>query len=451
MSVSPSNLKGIVVSYWGRLQGQGVGAVLVRGASGSFGVMLLGAALAFGINILLARVLGVSQYGIYVYALTWINLLSLFCKLGMDTSLLRFVPAYSANEEWSLLRGILGRSVQYVLVTSSLIALLASVVVWYLSASLGTDQAKTLWIAFLILPLLGLIALRSAVLRAYKHVVKAALPESIFQRLIIALLASLFYLYTKQNLQASQVMVFNLLGTLFAFYIGTIWLIKVLPQQLRDTKPSYEGREWIKVSLPLFFMSGMSLILNQTGIIMVGSIMDAEQTGVYAVANRIANLVIFGLIATNAIVAPMISELYSTGQYHKLQRMITLAARGIGAFTIICSIFLVLFGKFVLGLFGEGFVVGYTILIILLAGQMVNALAGSVGFLMTMTGHQNQAAQILGVSAAINIVLNILLIPAMGLIGAAIATATTTTLWNVSMLIYVRRRLNINPTIFARI
>ena len=437
MANTSTGLRKYLEDNWTRLQGQGVGAVLARAAGGSFVVMLLGSLLAFGINILLARLLGVSHYGTYVYALTWINLLSLFCKVGMDTSLLRFVPAYNAKGEWSLLRGLLRRSNQYVLITSSLTALFASTVVWLLFDKIGAEQAITLWIAFLILPILGLIAIRGAMLRAFKHVIKAALPESIFQRLIIALFASLFFLFTQQNLQAYQVMVFNLLGTLFALYLSTSWIIKALPEQLLYTEPKYAGREWIKVSLPLFFMSSMSFIIGQTGIIMVGSIMDAEQTGLFAVASRIADLVIFGLMAANTIVAPMISELYSTGQFQKLQKMITLSARGIGTFTLFSSGFLAIFGKDVLGIFGDGFVVGYVILLILLAGQIVNALAGSVGLLMTMTGHQKQAAQILGVIAIINILLNIALIPKMGLIGAAIAAAATTILWNLSMLNYV--------------
>ena len=131
--------------------------------------------------------------------------------------------------------------------------------------------------------------------------------------------------------------------------------------------------------------------------------------------------------------------------------MTTMAARGIFAITVTICIGLVVFGKMLLGLFGAEFTTGYVVLLILLAGQVINAMAGSVGYLMTMTGYQNQAAWIIGMSTLVNVGLNAVLIPKLGIVGAAIATATTTVLWNILMLTFVWRKLNINPTVFARI
>jgi len=445
------NLKHEKTEIWIRLKGQGVGAILARGAGSSFAVMMLGTALAFITNIVLARLMGATQYGIYIYALTWVTLLSMVCKLGMDTSLLRFIPAYNARKEWGLMRGILGRSLLIVLFVSISAGFTAAVVVWLLGNQINENQRLTFWISFLLLPLFAITGLRSTALRALKQIVKAGLPDSLFQRLIVIMLAGIGYLYLQQNLTATYVMLANFLGALIAFSIGTVWLINALPKELQTIKPKYATKEWLTVSLPMFFISGMHLILHQTDIIMVGIILDTKQAGIYAVATRIAGLMAFGLSAVNAIAAPMISELYSTGRYQELQRMITLAARAIFAFTLIAGVILVFAGKYALSLFGLEFVVGYYSLLILLIGQTVNAVSGSVGFLMTMTGRHSQAAKILGVSALINIVLNAMLIWRFGMIGAAISTALTTALWNLSMLYYVWKRMQFNPTVFARI
>jgi len=424
---------------------------LARGAGGSFSVKVLGAAIAFALQILLARLLGASQYGVYIYALTWILVLSVICQLGMNTSLLRFVAAYNAKNEWGLLRGILSRSMQYVFLASFVISITASLIVWLNYEQIGRDQSKTFWIAFILLPLLSLTGLRSAGLCGLKHVVLAALPDSFFRPLLIAALAGLTYMYTQHNLQAMQVMFFNLVGVMTALIISSIWLRKVLPKQIKHCKPVFSEREWLAVSFPLLFMAGMQLILHQIDIIMIGIILDTEQAGIYAVASRITGLVIFGLSAANSIAAPMISELYSTERHQALQRVVTLSARGVFVFTLLTSIGLSVFGEYFLRLFGEEFKMGYEPLLILLTGQVINAMSGSVGFLMVMTGHQNQAAMILGVSGLINILMNVILIPEFGMIGAAIATAVTTALWNILMLIYVWRRMNINPTALAGI
>jgi O-antigen/teichoic acid export membrane protein len=83
-----------------------------------------------------------------------------------------------------------------------------------------------------------------------------------------------------------------------------------------------------------------------------------------------------------------------------------------------------------------------------LAGQLLNSFAGVVGFVMMMTDHQYQSMRILVVAAVANILLNATLIPTLGLIGGAIATSSTLLLWNVWMVVYVKRKINISTTAF---
>ena len=424
-------------------------AILARGAIGSFVVKILGAAIAFGLHILLARLLGVTQYGIYIYALTWVNILVIASLLGLNTSLVRFIAAYKVQERWGLLRGIVHRSTQFIVVFSLLISGISGIVVWFLRNRIGQDQAATFGVALILLPVLVLVRLREASLRALKRVVLSSLPDRIIRPLLLAIILSGLYFYLRKPLQATQAMAINLIAVFTALVIGTVWLVKEFPEQARDAQPIYAAKEWLKVSLPLLLIASMAMVLSQTDIIMVGAIRGADEAGIYSAASRISNLVVFALMAINAILAPMISELYSTGKNEELQRIVTLAARVIFVFTLTVSIILAVFGKFALSLFGTEFVVTYVPLLILLFGQIVNALAGSVGLIMTMTGHQNQAGAIVTVSAAVNIILNALLIPLMGLVGAAISTAFTMALWNIIMLIYVHRRLGINPTIIT--
>ncbi|HDN26563.1 MAG TPA: flippase [Thioploca sp.] len=435
---------------WQRLQGEGIGAVLVRGASGSFVVQVLAVSIGFGTQVLLARLLGVTQYGLFRYVLAWLGLLGLLSILGMDTSLVRFASAYKAQEKWGLLRGLLRRSMQYVVLASLFTGGITAIVIWGLYDRLGWETAATFWVALPLLPVLALTALRQATLRAFRRVVLAILPEQVILPLLMLAMVGAFYIYAVQPLLAYQVMIFNLLGALAAFGIGTVWLLKAMPKQVRQVSPAYADAEWLRVSLPLLFMSGMSIVANQTDIIMIGAFLSTDQVGIYAVASRIASLQVFGLIAANAIVAPMVSELYHTGKHRQLQRMITLAAYGVSIVTIFISVFLVMLGKQVLGVFGAEFVVGYGPLLILMSGQIVNALAGPVGLLMIMTGHQNKIAWIVGIGALMNIILNGMLIPAFGIMGAGIATAITIISQNLIMWFYVQRYLGINPTIFVR-
>lgn len=152
-------------------------------------------------------------------------------------------------------------------------------------------------------------------------------------------------------------------------------------------------------------------------------------------------------MATNSIVAPIISELHSLKTHQELQQIITLAARGAFVFTIIVGAFIALTGSYLLSFFGSAFFKGYPALLILLLGQTINAVSGSVGLIMILTGHHVQAARIFGLSAMLNIIFNAILIPFFGIVGAALATAITTALWNIVMIYFVVAKLKINPTV----
>ncbi|NJM87069.1 MAG: hypothetical protein HC847_07645, partial [Hydrococcus sp. RU_2_2] len=100
-------------------------------------------------------------------------------------------------------------------------------------------------------------------------------------------------------------------------------------------------------------------------------------------------------------------------------------------------------GKPILGLFGSEFRESYFLLLIHLFGQLVNAMAGPVALLLNMTGYHNDATKVLAVSATLNIILNAILIPSYGSVGASVATVISTTLWNVAMAFIVWHRIKI--------
>jgi O-antigen/teichoic acid export membrane protein len=124
------------------------------------------------------------------------------------------------------------------------------------------------------------------------------------------------------------------------------------------------------------------------------------------------------------------------------------AARLTFVVTAAVAIAIAIAGYWVLGLFGKGFAeAAYIPLLIILAGQCVAAMSGPTGFLMTMTRYERQASWFMALAAVLNVVFSVALIPAFGLIGAALATAFGSVAWNVSGLAFVRTRLGVNPTV----
>lgn len=116
-------------------------------------------------------------------------------------------------------------------------------------------------------------------------------------------------------------------------------------------------------------------------------------------------------------------------------------------FTSVACVLLLAFGPFLLPLFGPDFRAAYVPMLILLAGQLISALAGPVGYLMMMTGHQTEVTKVMGIAAGLNIAGNAIAIPILGTAGAALVTSGSILFWNIVLFIRARRTLDLNPTI----
>jgi O-antigen/teichoic acid export membrane protein len=148
-----------------KVNGDGFGATVMRAAGGAFVVRVSGALVALCTHMLLARVMGVQQYGIYAYVVSWLFILVLLSKLGLDTMMLRFVAAYRAKSEWGLLHGVIHSGTKLVLLLSVAVASLLFLTIWLLGERISSDLRLTFWISCTVLPVMALAEVQQAVLR----------------------------------------------------------------------------------------------------------------------------------------------------------------------------------------------------------------------------------------------------------------------------------------------
>ena len=188
------------------------------------------------------------------------------------------------------------------------------------------------------------------------------------------------------------------------------------------------------------------MIFTNIDVLMIGVILDKENSGIYGIASRISVFIAFGLFAINTVIAPQISKLYSENNINRLKLLLLTSSRYNLIFTILFFVLIIYFNLEILNIFGIEFSRGSTALIILCAGQLVNVITGSVGVLMTMTGLELYAARIIIFSIILNIILNLILIPFFGIEGAAVATTFTVSISNILMLYYSIRETGINAS-----
>ena len=419
--------------------GDAVKTQMLRGAGVGLLTKALTAGVGFSCQVLLARMMGVTEFGLLVYAFTWANVLAVLPKCGLDVALVRYVAEYRAKQEWGKLSGIIVFGARISLLGGFVVAVISASLIYVLRDQLEYRTLLGLVLAFAALPLLAANSIRLAALRGLKRVFLAEFPDGVLRPFLLTAIIAILWAVTA--ISAVQVLAVNLGVLAIVFVVGGYWLARSISGEVRHAVPEYRVHEWIKVSGPLMGMAGMQMVMSQVDVLMVGAILGTEQAGLYSAGARLSDLVVLGLAGVNSIVAPMISELYHTGRKRELQHMITLATRIGVLVTVLASVFLVVLGEKVLWLFGSQFVVAYQAMLLLVVGQIINASCGPVGLLVTMTGHEREASLVMGAALALDILLNAVLVPSFGFMGASCATAVSIAFWNVALMILGRKRL----------
>lgn len=423
--------------------------VLVRGAAGSFLLNVAWAGLGFGSHVLLARLLGKTHYGDYAYVFSWIAVLTLFGVLGYDKAAVRYLAAYRAAGEWDRYRGMLRRGALMVAASSCLLGGLTAAIAFSVSGDWRPELLHTFWAGAALVPILAFATAAEGAIQSLKKPVQAQINMYVFRPILLMSTAVAYWWWTGADMQGPDAMACYAFAAVVAMLLNIALLWVRLPNEgkwgIADYGPS---RDWWAMALPMVLMAGMTMVLRQAAVLMIGVQVGTAEAGVYSAATRIVDILAFALVAVDMIAAPMFAEL--TGEKHRaeLQRILTLAAWCIFAVCVPFSIALILSGRFILGLFGDGFDEAYWPLVVLIGGQTVNVCSGSVGYLLSMTGNQRIAATIIFAASVLNVGLCWILIPRFGLMGAAFATAICTVGWNVGMLIAVRKQLRVNPTVF---
>ena len=424
-------------------------ARLARGAAGAFTINVVGTGVAFLAQILLARVLGAESYGIYAYVYTWVVVLALLATLGFETGLLRFASAYVAREEWGLARGLVRYAERRVVLAAAAAAAVGFATVIGLMDRLPTELAHTFLMSFAIIPVIALLQVRASLLRAFGRVTAALAPNHLVRPLAILLGVGALGLGWTDVVHAPGAMAVALVAALLGLGLASVALRRARPSAMAHAKSAEERAVWRAAAAFMLLIATAQVLMRRTDVLMLGWFADTTQVGIYTVASRVADLVSFALTAVNIIFAPTISALYARGDHTGLQASVTMTAWWVTVSALAIAMPLFILAEVLLRLFGEAFVAGADALRILLFGQLINAAAGSVAYLMTMTALERQAAFIIVAAMIGNIALNAVLIPTFAMEGAAVANAITTAAWNIAMAVFLWRKLRIIPSILG--
>ena len=420
------------------LQRAGLAMVIQVSASG----------LSYGSQVFLARWMGVYEFGIYVFAWSLVLPTAVAAAIGLSLAAVRFVPQYLTKDSFSHLHGLIRRSMTIVFSLGMVIAAGGWLGLEFVDSLLAEYYVMPVRLGLLCVPFLTLIAMMSGVSRGFGWVGLTYVPQLLSIPGILLVAAGVFTLSVGQ-----PTAVVVLIMAVFACAITALAHVgrfhRAIPENVRSSKPRYATQLWLRVALPLFLSDGIFMILWSVDTVMLGSMMGPDEVAVYHACVKTAGLTLVFFNGLTAFAAPKFAALIVDGNRESQQQFVRSIAKWMFWPTLGVVMALLVIGPIILGTFGPSFVVGQPALVILAFGYLVQASTGPTSAYLAVSGNHD-AIMVINASAAIsNILLNIVLIPIAGVIGAAIASVLSILLYQIWSYVLVRRRLRINPLFFA--
>ncbi|MDQ0352758.1 O-antigen/teichoic acid export membrane protein [Alkalibacillus filiformis] len=410
--------------------------------------------LVFGLlfNLIAARFLGAEVYGQFTLIFTFISFFPMLALLGLQQGLVYYLPKMTEEKNYNYRNQIISISYIFVLLVSLLFTILLITNSEWIGSLLNGSESDYSYIIKILSPLIILLVLSKLTQGVFRGI-KDIKPFVINQDIIIPILKiiSLTFALTLLGTTLETLV----LSFYISIFIGVLYLIyKVHNKKLFSRIKIDALKEYKKVliySLPLMFTGFLGFISQKTDILMIGYFLTDEEVGVYRIALQIGTLSGFILVAFNMMFAPTISSLFHRGDMKELESMFKTITKWVVIVNLFAFSIILLLNDEIMYLFGEEFLIGSTVLVIIACGQLVNVGVGSSGYILIMTGYSMYGMYINILIVVINIVLNLMLIPNHGISGAAVASLVSVALANIIRLLLVYKLYRIHPYSFQYI
>jgi len=417
---------------------------LALGAGTTFAAKIVNTGTKFVTQIALCRLLGAEGFGLYALCIVVYQVGELVAGLGLESGAVRFVSIYNGSGDQPRLKGTLRRATLLPFVVGLVLCGILLVTAdplanWFFAKP---DMATALKIVAIALPFGATMTVLAFATTGFG---------------VTHYLALIWTLHPLANLVLAVVLCllgFGLEGAAAGWVIASILsggfallcVRRIAPTLTdRSVKPISETKKLLSFSLPLAFGNFLWLVLLWTDIVVLGHYGSEFDVGLYRATSQTSLLLTLIIVSFNTIFAPTIADLLHKNEVSKTRDLFKTSTRWSLTATVPIFLVLIVSGGDILRIFDVRFASGAIPLLALAIGQLVTAGTGSCGQILAMSGHQylklfGDLAMAVG-----NVVLNLILIPRWGIMGAAVATAISVAAVHVVRLMQVYVVLKLTP------
>lgn len=415
-----------------------------------FGLRILGAGLTFLVQAAIARTWGAKPLADYLLVVATANLLAVALPLGFQTVGNYFAAAYASSGEGRQLRRFVVRAYAHVLVVGLLVVLFGQPLTGWMG--MAGDRLEPLWIPTALLAVAtGTIFLNSAILIGLKRPLAGFLADMIFRPVLAISAFAVIAALSEGPDMAGMLWAFSLafLGLVAVHFLFVLHAVRKVP--LEAVRRTGEERRWWRFAAPWVLITLASDFFFDINLLLLADLMTRTELAVFGVATRIFSLVSFGVVAVYALTLPELFDADAKGGRSALAEKLgdanvvaTLLA--VGLFAAVA-----LGGGLVLMLFGDSFGVGAAPMAVLCLSLVVRAMFGPAALVLSINDKPYASLPSVGLGLLVLVAGNLVLVPAHGLMGAAVSVLVAITVWSASLWLTAWLRLGLDVSVLARL
>jgi O-antigen/teichoic acid export membrane protein len=415
---------------------------LARGSALSLVLSVCAQGCTIGVTVVLARRLGAADVGRYAQAQAVLALLGILTLGGLKAGLTRFVATQRAAGDMGAVHGTVRAGMGFAVIASVLCGGVLAVLAQPLAVHAFHDPGLTgpLQLVAVTLPFASATDAAMAASQGYRRMRTYAVVQLFLEPTLRIVLTALLV-----------VLGYGVRGALVALLISnvvacSIALVAVARQLGPATAPiRYTVRRLFSFSVISWFASLATTGLIWADTVLLGLLAKNTDVGVYNVATRLVMLAAFVMVPINQAVGPRIAHASQLDDRGALGQLYRVATSWIVRLSLPAFIVLFAFPKELLHFFGRGFVIGASVTVVFAVGKLVDAATGPCAVMLNMSGRplHNMLTNVLAL--ALNIGLNLYLIPRHGVLGAAIAWSVSLIVANVVRVLAVRHLYGLLP------
>ncbi|RUT33162.1 hypothetical protein EMQ25_08565 [Arsenicitalea aurantiaca] len=417
-----------------------------------FAARIGGAGLVFLAQALIARQWGAAGLADYLVVFAAVNLIAMAMPLGFNTIGTFFASRYGAAGEGAMLARFMARAYLQIGLVALGLALLATPLLPLLGAA-GAVLLAHLPQLLLIAAGTAMVWVSGAVLVGLRRPFAGLLADGVVRPLAIGLALFLALLLSPGG-QGLGLLLWIFAGLYGLVAIGHLTIalrsVRALPRTDVAARPG-EAARWWRLALPWAIVGLATDFFFDIDLLILSGLLAPEDLAVFGVAARIFGLVAFAVSAVYALTLPDLFEAAAAPDKSRFEARVADANLAAAGLALALLVGVILGGPLLFMLFGPEFASGAAPLVVLCLGLLIRAGFGPAALILSMRDRPWAGVPAVGLGLCALVLANLVLVPAFGLMGAALAALLATTLWSAANWLVARRLLGIDVSILARL